>query len=176
MLPVQPLPLTRSRRRALTLGLAGALMCGFSGRAYAQAEAETPAPNVLLLVDNSGSMEFKVDGTFPKCVPNDTSINERSRWIELVEVLTGKINNYSCWAQDRSTAGFRDEFSINGVVPYDFGYVNPYHRALSSNCLVGPGELPTGNIFSFPTKGVNTFTLGAGNVVSRPAPALLPMP
>lgn len=174
MLPVHRLSLPRSRR-ALTLGLAGvALMCGFSGHAAAQSEAEVPTPNVLLLVDNSGSMEFKVDGTFPSCVPNDTSVDQRSRWIELVEVLTGKINNYSCWAQDRSTAGFRDEFSINGVVPYDFGYVNPYHRALSGTCLVGPGELPTSNIFSFPNKGVNNFTLGAGNIVTRPAPALLP--
>ncbi|MEY4549768.1 MAG: hypothetical protein RL685_5963, partial [Pseudomonadota bacterium] len=175
MLPVHRLSPPRSRRRALALGLAGvALMCGFSGRAAAQAEAETPAPNVLLLVDNSGSMEFKVDGTFPSCVPNDTTVNQKSRWIELVEVLTGRFKNYSCWAQDRSSADFRSEFTIGSVPPYDVGYVNPYHRALSGNCLVGPGELPSTNAFAFPDKGVNTFTLGPGPQVNRPAIGLLP--
>src|SRR6185503_18361176 len=146
------------------------LALAFSGRAAAQSEAETPSPNVLLLVDSSGSMEFKTDGTFPKCTPGDESVAERSRWIELTEVLTGRFQNYSCWAQDRSSAGFKSEFSLAGTAPYDFGYINPYHRALSKNCLVGPGVLPSLDAFSWPNKAVNTFELASG-VVSRPASA-----
>ena len=55
-----------------------------SARSFAQAEAQKPAPNVLLLVDSSGSMEFKTDGTFPTCVPGDSDASEKSRWIDLV--------------------------------------------------------------------------------------------
>jgi len=73
---------TASRpRRRLLLGLAGAgLVLGYGWRASAQStEADTPAPNVLLLVDSSGSMEFKTDGTFPNCKPGDETIQEKSR-------------------------------------------------------------------------------------------------
>ena len=170
MHPVNRPSAFRSHRRNLLSRLAGAgLILGFSGRATAQSEAETPAPNVLLLVDSSGSMEFKTDGSFPSCTPGNLTLQERSRWIDLVEVLTGHLQNYSCWSQDRSSAAFRTEFSLGAVPPYDFGYVNPYHRALSNDCLVGPGVLPSPNAFSWPAKAVNTFTLLAGNVVDRPA-------
>jgi type IV pilus assembly protein PilY1 len=162
---------SRPHRRSLLLGLAGAsLVLGHSWRASAQStEADTPSPNVLLLVDSSGSMEFKVDGTFPTCKPGDETVQEKSRWIDLVEVLTGRFQHYSCWRQDRSSAAFRSEFSLAGVPPYDFGYVNPYHRALSSNCLVGPGVLPSPNVFSWPTNAINTYALLPGNIVNRPA-------
>lgn len=171
MHPVNLPTACRPRRPSSMLGLAGiSLAFAFSGRAAAQSEAETPSPNVLLLVDSSGSMEFKTDGSFPTCSPGDESVAQRSRWIELTEVLTGRFQNYSCWAQDRSSPGFKSEFSLDGVPPYDLGYVNPYHRALSKNCLVGPGVLPSPNAFSWPTNAVNTFEL-AGGLVSRPASA-----
>lgn len=162
---------TASRPRRLLLGLAGAgLALSYGWRASAQTtEADNPAPNVLLLVDSSGSMEFKTDGTFPNCKPGDETINEKSRWIDLIEVLTGKFQNYSCWAQDRSSAGFRSEFSLGATPPYDFGYVNPYHRALSKNCLVGPGVRPSTDAFAWPTNAINTYELLSGNIVSRPA-------
>src|SRR6185295_12886382 len=163
---------SRSRRRNLLSRLAGAgLVLGLCGRATAQSEAETPAPNVLLLVDSSGSMEFKTDGTFPTCTPGDETVQQKSRWIDLVEVLTGRFQHYSCWSQDRSSTAFKNEFSLSGVAPYDFGYINPYHRALSNKCLVGPGVLPSPNAFSWPTNAVNTFALLTGNVVDRPASA-----
>jgi type IV pilus assembly protein PilY1 len=172
MHPVNRPSVSRSRRRNLLSRLAGAgLVLGFSGRATAQSEAETPPPNVLLLVDSSGSMEFKTDGTFPTCTPGDETVQQKSRWIDLVEVLTGRFQHYSCWSQDRSSTAFKNEFSLSGVAPYDFGYVNPYHRALSSKCLVGPGVLPSPNAFSWPTNAVNTFALLTGNVVDRPASA-----
>jgi type IV pilus assembly protein PilY1 len=120
-------------------------------------------------------MEFQTDGTFPECNPADSAGSvEKSRWIDLVEVLTGRFNGYSCWAQDRSTAAFQEEFSLGGRAPYDFGYVNPYHRALSNGCTYGPGVLPpANNPFAWPDKAVNTYPFSGGAVV-RPAAGALP--
>jgi type IV pilus assembly protein PilY1 len=128
-----------------------------SPRSFAQAEAQKPNPNVLLLVDSSGSMEFKTNGEFPTCVPG-SSTSERSRWIDLVEVLTGAFQGYSCWKQERDTTAFRDEFSLGGVAPYDYGYVNPYHRPMSNLCAYGPGVAPSASSpYEWPNRAVNTF-------------------
>lgn len=170
---MSPSSLCRGRATHVALGALLAALCAPS-TASAQAEAEKPAPNVLLLVDTSGSMEFKTDGTFPACDPENTPVTEKSRWIDLVEVMTGTFDNYSCWAQDRSSTSFRDEFMLEGVTPYDFGYVNPYHRALSNMCAYGPGVLPPATSpHAWPDKAVNTFPFVAG-ALSRPATALLP--
>ena len=137
----------------------------WSARGAAQAEAQKPPPNVLLLVDNSGSMEFKTDGTFPACVPGNSAASEKSRWIDLVEVLTGTVKNYSCWAQSRNTAAFSSEFALGGVAPYDFGYINPYHRALSNECLYGPGTLPpAASPYGWPDGAVDKYLLSGGVV------------
>lgn len=152
----------------------GALLAALlsSPNLAAQAEAEKPPPNVLLLVDTSGSMEFKTDGSFPNCVPGDPS-SEKSRWIDLVEVMTGTFDNYSCWAQDRNSTDFRNEFMLGTVVPYDFGYINPFHRPLSGNCLYGPGVLPSASSpYEWPDRAVNTFELSGGTVL-RPTGAAL---
>jgi type IV pilus assembly protein PilY1 len=150
----------------------------YGGRSAAQSEAQKPAPNVLLLVDSSGSMEFKTNGDFPTCTPGNSALSEKSRWIDLVEVLTGDFEDYSCWAQPRNTAAFRSEFELGGVQPYDYGYVNPYHRPLSNMCLYGPGVLPAAaSPYTWPSRYVNTFPLVAsspGFAVSRPATASLP--
>jgi len=161
----------RLRRRTLALGLVSSCaILGLSGRAAAQAEAQKPTPNVLLLVDSSGSMEFKTDGTFPTCTPGNTTLSQKSRWINLVEVLTGTINNYSCWAQDRSSLAFKNEYLLDGHTPYDFGYINPYHRALSNSCIYGPGTLPPASTpFLFPNGAVTTYPFAAG-AVSRTQP------
>lgn len=168
-------PSSLCRGRATHVGL-GALLTALCAPtiASAQAEAEKPAPNVLLLVDTSGSMEFKTDGSFPACDPGNTPPEEKSRWIDLVEVMTGAFEGYSCWAQDRSSAGFREEFQLEGVTPYDFGYVNPYHRPLSNMCAYGPGVLPQASSpYEWPDRAVNTFELVDG-ALSRPASGLLP--
>jgi type IV pilus assembly protein PilY1 len=172
MRPSRPLTLPSLPSRSIRFGVAGLLaaLC-LPSRALAQAtEAEKPAPNVLLLVDSSGSMEFKTDGTFPACVPGDSN-SEKSRWIDLVEVMTGTFDadTYSCWAQDRSSPGFQSEFSLGGQPPYDFGYVNPYHRALSGNCVYGPGVRPAlNNPYDWPDGAVNRFPFVAGEVVRPP--------
>src|SRR5688572_27356323 len=85
------------------LGLAGALgTLLVAVRANAQVDIAPPLPNVLLLVDTSGSMEFKTDGSQVTCNPGNSALtNERSRWINVLEVLTGTFNDYSCESLDR---------------------------------------------------------------------------
>ena len=117
-----------------------------SGRAAAQADVSPPPPNILLLVDTSGSMDYKTSGnTFPTCryagSTTTAQVSERSRWIDLVEVLTGSISNYDCQKLDRNATSFRTEYTINGTPPYDALYANPYHRPASAGCVPGPGAL-----------------------------------
>jgi type IV pilus assembly protein PilY1 len=151
----------RSMFRLRTLALGTAAVLGFAARASAQTEAQKPAPNVLLLVDTSGSMEYKTDGTLPKCTPGNTdpTQSEKSRWINLVEVLTGTFNNYSCWSEDRSSGAFSSEFTLGGsVAPYDYGYSMPYNRALSNGCAYGAGVAPSSSApYSWPNNAVTTF-------------------
>jgi hypothetical protein len=94
-------PPRAARRRWLvvTLGLCGAL--AYTPNARAQADVTPQNPNVLLLVDTSGSMEYKTSSNvFPNCrydatgvVSNPPATLEKSRWIDLVEVLTGSITD-----------------------------------------------------------------------------------
>jgi type IV pilus assembly protein PilY1 len=137
----------------------------------AEADLDKPLPNVMLLVDTSGSMEFtNVSDVLPVCHPgNSAAVNDKSRWIELVEVMTGTVENYSCFAMDRSSSGFLSEYSISGNRPYDFDYVHPFHRIVSGSCTVGPGELPaTAAPYAFPDLGVTTFAFSAPATVTRP--------
>jgi type IV pilus assembly protein PilY1 len=117
-----------------------------AGRAHAQADVSPPAPNILLLVDTSGSMDYKTNSNaFPSCRYSGSATtaqtSERSRWIELVEVLTGSINNYDCQRLDRNSTLFRSEYGGGTGAPYDALYANPYHRPASAGCVAGPGTL-----------------------------------
>jgi type IV pilus assembly protein PilY1 len=160
---------------AVLMAAAGA---SWVGLADAQTDIEKPLPNVLLVVDTSGSMEYKAEanpGTgafeYPVCNPGDATLpNDTSRWIDLLQVMTGSYVNYSCYKQDRGTSSFRDEFGLPGAAyPYDFGYDTPYHRALSNNCIIGPGVLPGALApYDFPEHTVNTFQFFAPTNVVRP--------
>jgi type IV pilus assembly protein PilY1 len=150
-----PVPRARSLRGLVGAGLLLA-SCFAPALAHAQADVSPPPPNVLLLVDSSGSMDYKTNGnTFPACRYNGSTTtaatSERSRWIELVEVLTGSINNYECQRLDRNSAAFRNEYALGGNPPYDFLYANPYNRPVSNGCVVGPGTLDATNKALFPT-------------------------
>ena len=143
----QPQPIPRAR---WLRGLCGAgsllALCLLPGRAYAQADVKPPPPNILLLVDTSGSMDYKTGSdTFPTCKYSGTissaTTSERSRWIDLVEVLTGTIPKYECQRLDRNSAGFRNEYAGGFAEPYDFLYSNPYNRPVSDDCVAGPGTL-----------------------------------
>jgi type IV pilus assembly protein PilY1 len=140
------------RRLGGLLSLAFLLAARSAG---AQNDVNPPLPNVLLLVDTSGSMEYKVgSSSYPTCHPDGSQVSEKSRWIELVEVLTGSIQNYRCQSIDRASTSFRNgeygtDASHLGVVPYDYLYPVPYHRPMSGACVRGPGTL-TGNVWAFP--------------------------
>ena len=118
--------------------------------ASAQSDISGASPNVLLLVDTSGSMEYMTSSTNqPNCDPTGNTPSDKSRWVNLVEVLTGSINNYRCVAVDRSSTPFVNEYSLGGNRPADFGYSIPYHRPMSGNCIAGPGTIDfTNNAFA----------------------------
>jgi type IV pilus assembly protein PilY1 len=157
-----PLTLTNLRPKWLrgALGAAALLALGLAPTtARAQADIAPPPPNVLLLVDTSGSMDYKTNSNaFPACkylgATNTGQTSERSRWIELVEVLTGSVGGYECQKLDRNSASFRSEYALGGLAPYDALYPNPYHRPVSSGCVPGPGALDLTNRAAFPAGAI----------------------
>lgn len=164
------------RRNLIRNSLLGACFAGLvhspARHAGAQSDVDRPLPNVLLLVDTSGSMDFRAaDNQLPVCNPgNSAATNEKSRWIDLVEVMTGTLNDYSCFPMDRSSASFAAEYGIGGQAPYDWNYINPFHRIVSGGCTVGPGELPAvGSPYAFPTHGVALLPFAAPSTVTRPS-------
>src|SRR5262245_28924087 len=88
--------------------------------ALASSDIDPPAPNVLLLVDTSGSMEHTIAGGEPVCNPLTPPPSEadKSRWTVLVESLTGPIQNFTCLAQARTTLPFIQEYSLGTTEPY----------------------------------------------------------
>jgi type IV pilus assembly protein PilY1 len=145
-------------RRLLGAGALAALSLS-SSRALAQADISPPPPNVLLLVDTSGSMDYKTNSTtFPTCkyagTTTTATTSERSRWIDLVEVLTGSIDKYDCQRLDRNSSGFKTEYALSGANPYDALYANPYHRPVSNGCVPGPGTLDITNKAAFPASAI----------------------
>lgn len=115
-------------------------------------------PNVLLIVDSSGSMEYRTglavdaDGKRlePSCNPNLDNASEKSRWIELVEVLGGAISQYRCETISRRSPSFAVDFQLpGGIAPADTDYRTAYHLPMSGNCQVRPGIAPAGNPFEF---------------------------
>lgn len=155
--PTFPLATAASTRTRRALG-AGALLGLLLAPAHALAQADIspPPPNILLLVDTSGSMDYKTSSNeFPTCHYAGTTTtaqpSERSRWTDLVEVLTGSISNYECQKLDRNSPEFRSEYNN----PYDVLYPNPYHRPVSNGCVAGPGTLDVNNAALFPAGAIN---------------------
>jgi type IV pilus assembly protein PilY1 len=145
--------------RVAALGALPLALLGVSTDAHAQAAGTNskPLPNVLLLVDTSGSMERMPDNSLPSanrnpspqpsnvCAPGTAS--NPNRWGMLLQALTGNMQPYySCDAIDRSAPRFTTEFKINSIKPYDAGYFLPYHRPLtgvtSTACTFAPSHLP----------------------------------
>lgn len=67
-------------------------------------------PAVMLLVDTSGSMNYDVRSpvsgadVYPTCTGNAVPGSSRSRWIALVEALTGTFDGYYCTSVVRRTS------------------------------------------------------------------------
>lgn len=137
------------------LALLAPLLVPAVAHAQAAGTVQKPLPNVMLLVDTSGSMERMNDNTLPsanaanKCVPGSPS--NPNRWGVLVQALTGNLQPYfSCGEMDRgATSALANEYRIGTSKPYDVGYSLPYHRPLSGGtaataCAIGPWRLPGG--------------------------------
>ncbi|MEZ4308400.1 MAG: PilC/PilY family type IV pilus protein [Polyangiaceae bacterium] len=139
----------RLSRRLLLTALTSCAAISYAGSASAQADITPPLPNVLLLVDTSGSMEYMADGTLPqldglnRCKPPSVpGESNENRWATLVSVLTGTYQNFSCYAQPRDGGSpFETEYTVSGQKPYDLDYHLPFHRILSNDCTPGPGTL-----------------------------------
>lgn len=165
-----PAPARRRRLRSLLGALAVvSSLLALSQRASAQTDADVsrPMPNVLVLVDTSGSMEYKTSSNaFPACkydatgvMPSGPATSEKSRWVDLVEVLTGSITNYECQRLDRGSASFKSEYKVAANnSPYDFLYANPHHRPLSGGCAIGPGSISSTNPADFLSNSFNYHT------------------
>ncbi|HVH47926.1 MAG TPA: PilC/PilY family type IV pilus protein [Labilithrix sp.] len=173
----------RTLSRAIAVAFLGTGATLLAARdAHAQsASTQKPMPNVLLLVDTSGSMERMTDNSLPSAnvgvsaggLPNACSPGLESnpnRWGMLLQALTGNMQPYfSCAAMNRASgaagAAFRNEYKIAGVNPYDTDYVLPYHRPLtgtsasSTVCALGPNRLPGA---ASGTTGVGPDALGYG--------------
>lgn len=154
------------RMRRFGIGLAAFATFTVAGSAFAQAptDAYPPLPNVLLLVDTSGSMEYDISGNLPVAASDcdGSNGNYKSRWINLIEVLTGDIQNYTCFAHDREDSDFVSEFELASIAPYDQGYFLPYHRAVSNDCMFTPGNIQTTNMLGWAANPFGTRQFGAG--------------
>jgi type IV pilus assembly protein PilY1 len=141
-----------------------------TGIAGAQNDVTPHLPNVLLLLDTSGSMENVVPpdpsdplkarlvipgasgapaGSACAVTPNaGYATTVMNRWAQLVTTLTGTIptgplGSFGCEAVQRNTAAFVNEYQFpSGGTPYDYNYYLPFHRIYSNGCTVGAGQLP----------------------------------
>ena len=146
--------------------LAGAATLAFTGGARAQVDVNPPLPNVMILLDTSGSMENMLDGNTPEsenatCAysysGNTVLVNTTTaatgtspnRWGIAVQALTGSMSPvYNCVSMPRTTGSyFSTEYQIDSKPPYDANYLFPYHRpvigtTLATACVQSPGVLP----------------------------------
>jgi type IV pilus assembly protein PilY1 len=129
-------------------------------RAQLAGTSAGPLPNVLLLVDTSGSMERMGDGSLPsanaanKCKVGTGAadlVSEPNRWGMLLQALTGNLQPYFSCEEVNRDAGpgnpFVAEYKIGGRAPYDANYFMPYHRPMTGTsdanaCAIAPYILP----------------------------------
>lgn len=122
------------------------------------AQAQTPdvrliRPNILLLVDTSGSMEWRTNTLNNECIgrdggpcnrtstgvslcaPTAPAAEQRNRWTTAIEVLTGSIDNFSCVEVERTDPA-----------QYDYLYPISHHVPLSNGVpLNRPGASQIGD-------------------------------
>lgn len=118
------------------------LMSVFAGKeAVAQPDVRLIRPNIMTLLDNSGSMEWRTNvannlcGTDGRggvcnqcsngvsmCSPSCPESERRNRWTTAVEVLTGTIQNFTCV-----------EASRNDPSAYDYAVDVTHHEPLSNS-------------------------------------------
>lgn len=71
-------------------------------------------PAVMLLIDTSGSMQYRsgsTSGVLPVCSGSTSGVNDRSRWATVLEALTGSWSSYTCTSDTRRAyAGAPDQY------------------------------------------------------------------
>lgn len=88
------------------------------------AGTDMPKPQVLLLIDTSGSMSYRADcecpetGSCSHCLP-DCNAGERPRWHDVLDAVTGRLLDYGCTEWERTAE--------NGAT-YDEQYSLPFYR------------------------------------------------
>jgi type IV pilus assembly protein PilY1 len=139
-----------SRTLVLAGAVSGAVLASGDARAQQAGTSSAPLPNVLLLVDTSGSMERNTDDSLPKCTPGTLTAPTPNRWGMLLQALTGNVQPfYSCYDQSRGkTSSFALEYQIAGTPPLDTDYVLDHYRPVSGTgapsniCVVAPYKVP----------------------------------
>lgn len=122
-------------KRALLGGSIAAVLLAPSA-SRAQSDVTPALPNVLILLDSSGSMERFPNAKLPTVAPWATS-TEKNRWVSALEVLGGAIDNYKLLHEPRTAGDFFNEYNLGGAL-YDLNYSLPHFRPLSNNCAIGP--------------------------------------
>jgi type IV pilus assembly protein PilY1 len=146
--------MTRSLRYFSAASAAMAFAFAAADARAQQTDTNPPLPNVMLLIDNSGSMERMIDGNTPEADGNACNCTDNgpgfapscpgwstngtppspNRWNIVQTSLTGSLQNgFNCVAMPRSgtsiaTSTFASEYQIDSKAPYDAGYYLPFHR------------------------------------------------
>jgi type IV pilus assembly protein PilY1 len=147
--------------RLLALGALGALSA-MSGSVRAQSFVDQHPPNVMLLVDSSGSMEWiPGDTKYPNC---DSTADQKSRWVTLLEALVGTIDNYHCTTVDRTNSTFATAFGYGSDAPPDYHYPTPYHRPIDGDCTPTPNQSAWSvtSPYAFPANAIQFQTVTGG--------------
>lgn len=156
-------PRSRARATAWTAGIALLALPATAGAQ--QLDTNPPIPNVLILLDNSGSMDLEIDGSLPESNPANTcNCNaatgvcnwstppaQVNRWGTVQQAMTGTLaNGYNCASMPRTPGSvFAQEYAINGNAPYDLNYFINFHRMIAQDttvtpsvpCVIAPGTL-----------------------------------
>jgi len=105
---------------------------------------------VLLLVDTSGSMEWKSSGDVsPTCDPDQSEhVDHDADREEPLDRARRNAHrhgrNYSCYANNatRRRISRKSSSSARPTFPTISATTDAYHRPMSSQCVPGPGALP----------------------------------
>jgi type IV pilus assembly protein PilY1 len=145
---------TRIARSFAAASAALSLLAAAGGARAQQTDTNPPLPNVMLLIDNSGSMERMIDGNTPEtdgnpcnCTDNGTGTitcagwstsplpapPAANRWNVVQTALTGSLQKgFNCVAMPRTPGStFDKEYRIAGQSPYDINYAMPVHRLVA---------------------------------------------
>ncbi len=179
----------------ILLASSGAALAGLAPAVAAAQNDVTPhLPNVLLLIDTSGSMEQLLQPDLMADPTGQTPMTPESpnapmgaactvtgtggtttvlnKWATLASVLTGSFQTgaFGCQTVQRNTAGFLSEYTLPGTsTTYDADYFMPWHRIYANGCTIGAKPVVAGQDWT--AWGNNPYDLHqyGGTCTSSPA-------